>query len=49
MSKEGKIRLVEVDEEKEGKWKQEEDDKKGDADKQKQVEGGRVKQIYKQI
>lgn len=49
VSKEGRIRLVEADEEKEGRWKQEEDDKKGDTDKQKQVEGGRVKQIYKQI
>lgn len=29
MSKEGRIRLIEVDEEKEGRWKQEEDDKKG--------------------
>lgn len=29
MSKEGRIQLTEVDEEKEGRWKQEEDDQKG--------------------
>jgi len=37
--KEGRIQLIEVDEEK-GGWKQEEDDKKGDTDKRKRVEGG---------
>ena len=38
MSQEGRIPLVEVDEEKEGRWKQEEEEE--DRDKRRRVEGG---------
>lgn len=42
VSKEGRIQLIEVDEEKEGGWKQEEDDKKGTRTSR-MSEGGRGK------